>query len=697
MQHKPRMGGIIVTAVLLVLVLVMATTYSSMAQAGATTMKMSEVMNWFSANQVTYFNLDLNTGEIELSLKEGAYPLPDEADLQAQRPSGGFLTDLSGLEDEGPQNGGIVTVTYKLPYTAYFLDYVQGYIDAYNEANPDAPMEYDMVGLRTSIPWFEILLYAFMIGSVVLLFMSMYRGGAGGGGLMNVGRAKVKDQQEGQRKATFADVAGADEEKAELQEVVEFLKAPNKFNSLGARIPHGVLLVGPPGTGKTLLARACAGEAGVPFYAISGSDFVEMYVGVGASRVRDLFEKAKKTMPSIIFIDEIDAVGRQRGAGLGGGHDEREQTLNQLLVEMDGFDANDGVIVMAATNRADILDKALLRPGRFDRQVYVGLPDVKGREAILRVHTKNKPLGPDVDLGTIAKSTAGFSGADLENLVNEAALLAARKGKKAITEPEIEEASIKVVAGPEKKSRVVTDKEKRLTAYHETGHAITGYFCKTHDPVHQISIIPRGSAGGFTMYLPEKDPSYVTKTAMSENIVCLLGGRVAEQLVLDDISTGASNDLERATTTARAMVTRYGFSERLGPVVYGTDPGETFLGRDFGQGRGYSENIAAEIDNEIRDIVDESYETARRILTEHMDQLHTVAAVLMEREKISGDEFKTLMEGGKLPPFDLGSGKTTAQTPATPAQDPAPAAPAQPEADAPAPEALAPETPEENN
>ena len=413
MQHKPRMGGIIVTAVLLVLVLVMATTYSSMAQAGATTMKMSEVMNWFSANQVTYFNLDLNTGEIELSLKEGAYPLPDEADLQAQRPSGGFLTDLSGLEDEGPQNGGIVTVTYKLPYTAYFLDYVQGYIDAYNEANPDAPMEYDMVGLRTSIPWFEILLYAFMIGSVVLLFMSMYRGGAGGGGLMNVGRAKVKDQQEGQRKATFADVAGADEEKAELQEVVEFLKAPNKFNSLGARIPHGVLLVGPPGTGKTLLARACAGEAGVPFYAISGSDFVEMYVGVGASRVRDLFEKAKKTMPSIIFIDEIDAVGRQRGAGLGGGHDEREQTLNQLLVEMDGFDANDGVIVMAATNRADILDKALLRPGRFDRQVYVGLPDVKGREAILRVHTKNKPLGPDVDLGTIAKSTAGFSGADL--------------------------------------------------------------------------------------------------------------------------------------------------------------------------------------------------------------------------------------------------------------------------------------------
>ena len=472
----------------------------------------------------------------------------------------------------------------------------------------------------------------------------------------------------------FADVAGEDEAKESLQEIVDFLHNPKRYEDIGAKMPKGVLLVGPPGTGKTLLARACAGEAGVPFYAISGSDFVEMYVGVGASRVRDLFEKAKKTMPSIIFIDEIDAVGRQRGAGLGGGHDEREQTLNQLLVEMDGFDANDGVIVMAATNRADILDKALLRPGRFDRQVYVGLPDVKGREEILRVHTKNKPLGPDVSLKTIAKSTAGFSGADLENLVNEAALLAARKGKKAITEPEIEEASIKVVAGPEKKSRVVTDAEKRLTSYHEAGHAITGYFCKTHDPVHQISIIPRGSAGGFTMYLPEKDPSYVTKTAMNENIVCLLGGRVAEQLVLDDISTGASNDLQRATDTARAMVTRYGFSERMGPVVYGTDPGETFLGRDFGQGKGYSENTASEIDNEIRDIMDESYETARRILTEHMTELHRVAGVLMEREKISGEEFDALMKGENLAPFGL----DTPAPAAAPASAEQPAAPEQP-------------------
>ncbi len=654
MQHKPRFSGIIVAAILLVVALIMISSYSAIFSSSGNTMMMSEAMAYFESNQVTYFNLDLNTGVIEMSLKEGEQPLPENAESAANDTSGGLLAEIYGdsADSYGPKNGGVVTVSYKLPYPQWFIQfYLKDYIDQYNAANPGAHMQYDMVAYKNNVPWFEIILYAFMIGSVVLLFMSMYRGGAGGGGLMNVGRAKVKDQQEGQRKATFADVAGADEEKAELQEVVEFLKAPNKFNALGARIPHGVLLVGPPGTGKTLLARACAGEAGVPFYAISGSDFVEMYVGVGASRVRDLFEKAKKTMPAIIFIDEIDAVGRQRGAGLGGGHDEREQTLNQLLVEMDGFAANDGVIVMAATNRADILDKALLRPGRFDRQVYVGLPDVKGREEILRVHTRNKPLGPDVSLQTIAKSTAGFSGADLENLVNEAALLAARKGKKAITEPEIEEASIKVVAGPEKKSRVVTEAEKRLTAYHEAGHAITGFFCKTHDPVHQISIIPRGAAGGFTMYLPEKDPSYVTKTAMNENIVCLLGGRVAEQLVLDDISTGASNDLERATDTARTPDTSYGFSERMGPVVYGTDPGETFLGRDFGQGKGYSENTAAEIDNEIRDIMDEAYETARRILTEHMDQLHRVAGVLMEKEKISGEEFVKLMQGEALPPF----------------------------------------------
>ena len=645
MQQKPRFNGGIIIAIVLVLALVMVTMYSSLSGSEPSTMAYSDVIEYFENNQVTAFELDLNTGTIELSLKEGDKPLPENA-LPAGE-STGLLQELAGADENyGPQNGGTVLATYRLPYIDFFLSTLrsEGYIEQYNEANPDAPMIYDMTPVRASIPWMEIVLYVVMIGGVAFLFISMYRSGAGGSGIMNVGRAKVKDQQESQRKATFADVAGAEEEKAELQEVVEFLKAPERFNSLGARIPHGVLLVGPPGTGKTLLARACAGEAGVPFYAISGSDFVEMYVGVGASRVRDLFEKAKKTMPSIIFIDEIDAVGRQRGTGLGGGHDEREQTLNQLLVEMDGFDANDGVIVMAATNRADILDKALLRPGRFDRQVYVGLPDVKGREEILRVHTKNKPLGPDVSLKTIAQSTAGFSGADLENLVNEAALLAARKGKKAITEPEIEEASIKVVAGPEKKSRVVTDKEKRLTAYHEAGHAITGYFCPTHDPVHQISIIPRGAAGGYTMYLPDKEPSYVTRTAMHEDIVCMLGGRVAEQLVLEDISTGASNDLERATDTARAMVTRYGFSERLGPVVYGNDPNQTFLGRDLAQGKGYSETIASEIDNEIRDIMDESYESARRILSEHMDKLHEVARVLIEKEKISGEEFRDIME-----------------------------------------------------
>ena len=427
MQQKPRFNGGILIAIVLVLALVMVTMYSSLSASETATMAYSDVIEYFENNQVTAFDLDLNTGTIELSLKEGDKALPENA--LAPNESSGLLQELAGADEAfGPQNGGTVLATYKLPYIDFFLTELmnRGYIEQYNEANPDAPMVYDMTPVRASIPWMEIVLYVVMLGGVAFLFLSMYRSGAGGSGIMNVGRAKVKDQQESQRKATFADVAGAEEEKAELQEVVEFLKAPERFNSLGARIPHGVLLVGPPGTGKTLLARACAGEAGVPFYAISGSDFVEMYVGVGASRVRDLFEKAKKTMPSIIFIDEIDAVGRQRGTGLGGGHDEREQTLNQLLVEMDGFDANDGVIVMAATNRADILDKALLRPGRFDRQVYVGLPDVKGREEILRVHTKNKPLGPDVSLKTIAQSTAGFSGADLENLVNEAALLAAR-------------------------------------------------------------------------------------------------------------------------------------------------------------------------------------------------------------------------------------------------------------------------------
>ena len=651
MQRKPH-RNIMYLAVLMVLVLMAVTLFTSGTDSESSTMGYSQVVSYFKANQVTGFALDLNTGVIKLSLKQGDVELPDTtaANQQSESVLQGVLTADRTNKVE-PLNGGEVVVSYNIPYLAYFVNHMDEYIDSYDTANPSAPMVYDIVGQKTSFPWAEILMSGLSMGCLVCILFMMFRGGQGGS-VMNVGRAKVKDQQDGGRKATFADVAGADEEKAELQEIVEFLKNPGQFNTLGARIPHGVLLVGPPGTGKTLLARACAGEAGVPFYSISGSDFVEMYVGVGASRVRDLFDKAKKNMPSIIFIDEIDAVGRQRGAGLGGGHDEREQTLNQLLVEMDGFGANEGVIVMAATNRADILDQALLRPGRFDRRVYVGLPDVKGREDILRVHTRNKPLAPDVKLKTIAQSTVGFSGADLENLVNEAALLAARRGRKAITEQEIEEASIKVVAGPEKKSHVVTDKEKRLTAYHEGGHAITGYFCPTHDPVHQISIVPRGQAGGFTMYLPDKDASYVTKTAMQESIVTLLGGRVAEQLVLEDISTGASNDLERATSTARSMVTRYGFSERLGPVVYGTDQAQTFLGRDLGQGKGYSEAIATEIDSEVRDIVEDGYETARRILTEHMPELHKLAKYLMEREKISGDEFKIIMEGGELPPLE---------------------------------------------
>ena len=458
------------------------------------------------------------------------------------------------------------------------------------------------------------------------------------------GKAKPKPVEDG-RRVTFQDVAGADEEKEELVEVVEFLKDPKKFNSLGARIPKGVLLMGPPGTGKTLLARAVAGEAGVPFYSISGSDFVEMFVGVGASRVRDLFDQAKKTAPSIIFIDEIDAVGRQRGAGLGGGHDEREQTLNQLLVEMDGFGANTGVIVMAATNRRDILDPALLRPGRFDRQIVVGYPDVKGREDILKVHTKNKPLGPDIDLNVIAKTTVGFTGADLENLVNEAALLAARRGRKAITMVDIEEATIKVVAGPEKKSHVVPDKDKRLTCFHEAGHAVSTYYCETQDKVHEISIIPRGMAGGYTMSLPEEDRSYQTKKGMQENIVTLLGGRIAEKLVLDDISTGASNDLERATKIAKAMVTRYGFSDRLGPIVYGQNESEVFLGRDLGHSRDYSETVAAQIDEEIRAVIDDAYDQCEQILSEHMDQLHKVADFLYEFEKINGADFDRLMKG----------------------------------------------------
>ena len=652
---KPRLNPLILALALAAVLMVWSVLGGSSSTGSSSSMAYSTAVQYFENLQVTKFTLDLNTSVLTMTLKEGKLALPDTTAQSTVQSTGGLLSGMlssSSSTSTGAEKNsdGTVTVRYKLPYASMFVKYVNDYIEAYDAANPDAPMQYDYTPLKESIPWMEILFYLGMLGCTGFLLFSMMRGGGAGGGIMNVGKAKVKDEHENKKTATFADVAGEDEEKEELKEVVEFLKSPDKFNSLGARIPHGVLLVGPPGTGKTLLARACAGEAGVPFYSISGSDFVEMYVGVGASRVRDLFDKAKKTMPCIIFIDEIDAVGRQRGAGLGGGHDEREQTLNQLLVEMDGFEANDGVIVMAATNRADILDKALLRPGRFDRQVYVGLPDVKGREEILRVHTKNKPLAPDVSLKVIAQRTAGFAGADLENLVNEAALLAARRSRKAITMEDIEEASMKVMAGPEKKSRVVTPEEKKLTAYHEAGHAVAGFYCKHHPRVHEITIIPRGQAGGYTMYLPEKDRSYVTKGEMFEDIVSSLGGRVAEQLILDDISTGASNDLQQATNIARQMITKYGFSERLGPVVYGTSQEETFLGRDLGQGKGYSETTAAEIDGEMRDIIDEAYETCRRTLTEHIDQLHALAQALMEREKLNEQEFNTVMAGGTLPP-----------------------------------------------
>ena len=488
------------------------------------------------------------------------------------------------------------------------------------------------------------------ISSIILILMllMLFSGGSqnqGANGALSFGKSRARMiNSNSKSKVTFADVAGIDEEKEELEEVVDFLKNPKKFTDMGARIPKGVLLVGQPGTGKTLLAKAVAGEAGVPFFFISGSDFVEMFVGVGASRVRDLFEEAKRNAPSIIFIDEIDAVGRQRGAGLGGGHDEREQTLNQLLVEMDGFTANEGVIVIAATNRPDVLDKALLRPGRFDRQIVVPAPDVKAREQILEVHSKKKKFEDDVDLKLIAKNTSGFTGADLENLLNEAALLAARRNKTAIGQREIEDAMVKVTMGSEKKSRVRNDKEKRLTAYHEAGHAVVSKFLPTQDPVHEISIIPRGMAGGYTMYRPTEDKSFISKTEMLENIVSLLGGRVSEQIVLGDISTGASNDIQRATQIAKAMCTKYGMSDRIGTITLGTDQDEVFLGRDLAQSKPYSEETAGIIDEEIKRIIDWAYKRATDILEANRDKLDKVAAVLIEKEKITGDEFDRIFE-----------------------------------------------------
>ncbi len=594
----------------------------------------TDYLQYFLDGKVEEANLNLGNGRLELLLRE-----EHRTDV-----------DKNGKVDEKD------VIRYRVPNVSLFVSAVEPVVlESLKDEDPANDVKVDYQPISDSswlVNWLPTVL---LVGMMFFIFFSMRRSmnsiDGGAGKIMGFGKAKIKQVTDEKRKTTFDDVAGADEEKEELAEIVEFLKAPGRFTELGARVPKGVLLVGPPGTGKTLLARAVAGEAGVPFFSMSGSDFVEMYVGVGASRVRDLFEQAKKNAPCIIFIDEIDAVGRQRGAGLGGGHDEREQTLNQLLVEMDGFSANEGIIMIAATNRPDILDGALMRPGRFDRQVVVNTPDLKGREEILKVHAKGKPLAPDVDLSVIAKSTAGFTGADLENLLNEAALLAARRNLHAITMAEIEEATVKVVVGTEKRSHVMTEKEKKLTAYHEAGHAVVTYFCSTQDPVHQISIIPRGMAGGYTMSLPQQDRSYKGRKEMLEDIQVLLGGRVAEALTLDDISTGASNDIERATDLARRMVTKFGMSDTLGPICYGSsDSDEVFLGRDFGHTRNYSEEIAAKIDAEIHRLLADGYKATEEKLTAHMDKLVEVAEQLIVREKLDGEEFRRIMEGEPLEP-----------------------------------------------
>lgn len=550
----------------------------------------------------------------------------------------GTVTSIE-IQDGGEKalvelEGDSVPKEVNIPDINSFMTYAQEILKTNSYTLTERPESVFMKGLYLIIP-FGIIVIVLLFGLLLI-----NPGNQGGNKTMSFGKSKARMTNGAEKtKVTFNDVAGVDEEKEELEEIVEFLKTPKKFTDMGARIPKGVLLVGQPGTGKTLLAKAVAGEAGVPFFSISGSEFVEMFVGVGASRVRDLFEQAKKNAPSIIFIDEIDAVGRQRGAGLGGGHDEREQTLNQLLVEMDGFGTNEGVIVLAATNRPDVLDKALLRPGRFDRQIVVSAPDVKAREQILEVHARKKKLAEDVDLKTVAKNTSGFAGADLENILNEAALLAARRNLDCIGMKEIEDAMVKVTMGPEKKTRVRSEKENKLVAYHEAGHAVVSRYLPTQDKVHQISIVPRGMAGGYTMYRPTEDKSFRSKTEMEESIVSLLGGRVAEKLILDDISTGASNDIERATAISRAMVTKYGMSEKLGTITFGADQEEVFLGRDLAHAKEYSEETAAIIDEEVKKIVDAGYEKAINILSEHVDKLHAVAKVLLEKEKIDGDEF----------------------------------------------------------
>ena len=650
MDNKKKVRNLLLYLGIPILIIII--TAAVLSTNKSTSPKTSELEQYFVQDMVDSFNIDYGSGQIEITLKEGMSPIKStDSDSQSATTATQPATEQQKTQSNSKKSK--IVVKGQLADIQRFLDDIKPY---YNPASTDEiphnlTRATDNSILMEMIP--TIIIMIILIVAWVLIMKKMGGGGLGGKE-MSFGKAKIKNTNDEKRKTTFDDVAGADEEKEELAEVVEFLKAPEKYNKLGARIPKGVLLVGPPGTGKTLLARAVAGEAGVPFFSISGSDFVEMFVGVGASRVRDLFDQAKKNSPCIIFIDEIDAVGRQRGAGLGGGNDEREQTLNQLLVEMDGFGANECVILIAATNRPDVLDPALMRPGRFDRQVVVSYPDVNGREAILRVHARKKPLAPDVNLKTIAKTTAGFTGADLENLLNEAALLAARKDKKAITMDEIKEATVKVVVGAEKKSKVMSEKEKKLTAYHEAGHAILFDKLETQDPVHEISIIPTGMAGGYTMPLPSEDKSYNSRRGMYEDIVVSLGGRVAEELIMDDISTGASNDIEKATKTARAMVTKYGMTKELGCVCYGTDNNSVFLGRDMGsRTQDYSEATAAKIDQLVLDMVNKAYGDATKILSDNMDKLHDIAKYLIKHEKMGSEDFTAVMNGTYKEPEEV--------------------------------------------
>ena len=601
-------GVFIYIAVILLLVIGMVTMLK-ISTPGTVPKKYSDVISQFDNYNVTEYTLDLGSGALTYKTKDGKLD------------------------------------KYTVPNVNLFLQDTIEYRKNYNEKNPDTPLIEDFYPISDNSFLLSFLPYLLMIALMIGFTFVIMRQAGGGGKMSQFSKANTRNQSANGKKVTFKDVAGADEEKQELEEIVDYMKNPKKYQTLGARIPKGVLLIGPPGTGKTLLAKAVAGEANVPFFSISGSDFVEMFVGVGASRVRDLFDQAKKNTPSIIFIDEIDAVGRQRGTGLGGGHDEREQTLNQLLVEMDGFGDNQGIIVMAATNRRDILDPALLRPGRFDREIMVNYPDVKGREEILKVHSRNKPLAPDVDLNVIAKTTQYFTGADLENLLNEAALLAARDNRHAITEGDIEEATLKVIAGPEKKSHIVTERDRKITAYHEAGHAVAAYYLPECERVHQVTTIQRGQAAGLTVCRPDNDDNHVTKGKMYQNIVMTMGGRVAESISFDDVCTGASGDIQQATKRARAMVTQYGFSEKLGPVLYGGDQSEVFLGRDYGHTAQYSEDTLNLIDSEIKRIITEAYDECKRILTEHRDQLIKVAEYLIKHEKIDGDDFYKLMAG----------------------------------------------------